>query len=91
MPTNPSAHPESVQPPATTVLWCNPVTVTLEQVKENTQRLLCEWLKDDGILFPREVLGMLNDLKVKVRTRDEERTQKTKPLTMANPPVKIPD
>ena len=36
MPTNPSAHAESVQPPATTVLWCNPMTVILEQVEENT-------------------------------------------------------
>ena len=33
VPTNPSAHPESVQLPG---LWCNPVTVTLEQVEENT-------------------------------------------------------
>ena len=89
MPMYPSAHPKSVQPPATTVLWCNPVTVMLEQIEENTQCLLHEWPKDDGILFPMEVLDMLNDLRTKVRSRDEERAQKTKLLTMADPPTEI--
>ena len=71
VPTNPSAHPGSVQPAG---LWCDPVTVTLEQVKEKTRCLLHKWPKDDGILFPREVLDMLETLKVKVRSRDEEKT-----------------
>ena len=88
VPTNPSAHPESVQLPG---LWCDPVTVTLEQIEEKTRRLLCEWPKDDGIPFPKEVLEMLRDLKTKIMIRDEERTQKTEPLTMANPPAETPD
>ena len=70
MPTNPSVHPESVQPPG---LWCDPVTVTLEQIEEKTQCLLHEWLKDDGIPFPKEVLEMLRDLKTKIKIRDNER------------------
>ena len=70
MPTNPSAHPESVQLPG---LWCDPVTVMLEQIKEKTRRLLHEWLKDDGIPFPKEVLKMLRDLKMKIKIRDNER------------------
>ena len=51
------------------------MTMTLEQIKENIRCLLCEWLKDNGIPFPREVLGMLEDLKRKVRTRDEKREE----------------
>ena len=70
MPTNPSVHPESVQPPG---LWCDPVTVMLEQIEEKTQCLLHEWLKDDGIPFPKEVLKMLRDLKMKIKIRDNER------------------
>ena len=70
MPTNPSVHPESVQPPG---LWCDPVTVMLEQIEEKTRRLLHEWLKDDGIPFPKEVLKMLRDLKMKIKIRDNER------------------
>ena len=84
VPTNPSAHPESVQPPG---LWCDPVTVTLEQIEEKTRRLLREWPKDDGVPFPMEVLEMLRVLKTKVRSRDEEKTQIMGPLTMADPPA----
>ena len=39
MPTtwyDPPMLPESVQPPATPLYWCNPVTMTLEQIKENS-------------------------------------------------------
>ena len=61
----------------------------LEQIKENTQCLLHEWPKDDGISFPREVLEMLKDLKMKVGLRDDEKAQKTRPLTMAGPPAEI--
>ena len=67
------------------------MTVTLEQIEENMRHLLHEWPKDDGIPFPREVLDTLEELKAKVRSRDEEKAQKTKPLTMANPPAEIPD
>ena len=87
VPTNPSAHPESVQLPG---LWCDPVTVMLEQIEEKTQCLLCEWPKDSGIPFPKEVLEMLRDLKTKVKIRDNERARKTRSLTMADPPAEIP-
>ena len=75
---NPSAPS---QLPATPLLWCNPVTMTLEQIKENTQCLLHEWPENDGIPFLREVLGILRDLRAKDRIRDEERIKKGIPLT----------
>jgi hypothetical protein len=31
----------------TTPKWCDPATVTLEQIDENTRRLLREWPKDN--------------------------------------------
>ena len=92
-PTQPydlSAPPVPFQPPATPLYWCDPVTVTLAQIEENTRRLLCEWPKDDSVPFPTEVLDMLNDLRMKVRSRDEERARKIKPLMMADPPTEIP-
>ncbi|KIM77755.1 hypothetical protein PILCRDRAFT_91035 [Piloderma croceum F 1598] len=46
----------------TTPKWCDPETVTLEQIDENTRRLLREWPKDDGIPFPMEILKVLRDL-----------------------------
>ena len=58
--------------------------MTLERNKENTQHLLHEWPKDDDVLFPREVLDMLETLKVKVRLRDKEKAWKTRPLTTVN-------
>ena len=70
VPMKPSAHPESVQPPG---LWCDPVTVTLEQIEEKTRRLLHEWPKVNGILFPKEVLKMLRDLQMKIKIRDNKR------------------
>ena len=82
--------PESLESPVTSTLWCNPMTMTLEQIKEKTRHLLCEWLKDNGIPFPREILKMLRNLKTRVRSKDEEKTQRTGSLTMANPPAKIP-
>ena len=59
--------------PVTPIYWCDPVTVILEQIEENTQHLLCEWPKDDGIPFPNEVLGMLDSLKTEVKARDKEK------------------
>ena len=35
-PYDPSVPPELSQLPTTPLLWCNPMTVTLEQIKENT-------------------------------------------------------
>ena len=65
------------------------MTVTLEQIEENARCLLHEWPKDNGVPFPMEVLDMLNDLRTKVRSRDEEKVWKTGPLTMADPPGEI--
>ena len=87
MPTrlyDPSTLPKQFQLPTTPLYWCNPMTVTSEQIEENMRWLLHEWLKDDGILFPREVLEMLRNLKMKVRSRDEEKARKTRPLTTVN-------
>ena len=88
---NPKAHTAStkttaphqvVSPPS----WCNPETVTLEQINENTHHLLREWPKDNGILFPREILKILQDLKSKVRARDEKRAQ----VPVSPKPVNLP-
>ena len=78
----PSAPPKSTQPPATPLYWCDPVTVTVVQIEENLRCLLCEWPKDDRVPFPRDVLEMLEDLKKKVRTRDEKRKKTSKEETM---------
>ena len=57
----------------TTPKWCNPETVTLEQIDENTRRLLREWPKDNGTPFPMEILEVLRDLKLRVRAQDAEK------------------
>ena len=69
--TKTAAPHQVVSPPS----WCNPETVTLEQIDENTRCLLREWPKDNGIPFPREILKILQDLKLKVRAQDEKRAQ----------------
>ena len=51
--------------------------MTMAQIEENSRCLLREWPKDDRIPFPRDILEMLEDLKKKVRTRDEKREEKT--------------
>ena len=58
----------------TTPKWCDPETVTLEQIDENTRRLLWEWPKDNGTPFPMEILEVLRDLKLRVRARDAKKT-----------------
>ena len=65
--------PEPFQPPATPIYWCNPVTMMLEQIEKNTQCLLHKWPKDNGIPLPNEVLGVLDNIKTKVRARDKEK------------------
>src|ERR1700683_3780334 len=57
----------------TTPKWCNPETVTLEQIDENTQRLLQEWPKDNGTPFPMEIVEVLRDLKMRVMAGDAEK------------------
>jgi len=59
----------------TTPKWCDPETVTLEQIDENTWRLLREWPKDNRTPFPMEILEVLRDLKLRVRARDAEKTR----------------
>jgi hypothetical protein len=61
----------------TTPKWCDPETATLEQIDENTWRLLREWPKDNGTPFPMEILEVLRDLKLRVRARDAEKTRST--------------
>ncbi|KIM75869.1 hypothetical protein PILCRDRAFT_91891 [Piloderma croceum F 1598] len=58
----------------TTPKWCDPETVTLEQIDENTWWLLREWPKDNGTPFPMEILEVLRDLKLRVRAQDAEQT-----------------
>jgi len=55
---------------ATTPKWCDPETVTLEQIDKNTRQLLREWPKDNGTPFLMEILEVLRDLKLRVRARD---------------------
>jgi hypothetical protein len=73
----PAPAPIPSQPSDETVTtaanWSDPRTVTLQQIDENTRRLLREWPKDDGIPFPMEILEVLRDLKLKVLARDAER------------------
>jgi hypothetical protein len=57
----------------TTPKWCDPETVTLEQIDENTWRLLREWPKDNGTPFLMEILEVLRDLKLRVKARDVEK------------------
>ena len=72
-------------PTRTPIKWCNPETMTLEQIKENTRRLLREWPQDNGIPFPREILEVLRDLKLKVRARDAKKNQITILSTSTTP------
>src|ERR1700733_161808 len=57
----------------TTPKWCDPETVTLKQIDENTRQLLWEWPKDNGTPFTMEILEVLRDLKLRVRARDAEK------------------
>jgi hypothetical protein len=61
----------------TTPKWCDPETMTLEQIDENTRRPLQEWPKDNGTPFPMEILEVLRDLKLRVRAQDAEKTCST--------------
>ena len=90
IPNTPTASTKTTAHQAISPLsWCNPETVTLEQVDENTHHLLREWPKDDGIPFPREILRVLQDLKLKVRAQ-EKRAQVTVSPTPANLPAEGP-
>jgi hypothetical protein len=53
--------------------WCDPETVTLEQIDKHSRRLLQDWPKEDGIPFPREILETLRDIKLKVLARDAKK------------------
>ena len=85
--TKTTAPHQVVSPPS----WCNPETVTLEQINENTHHLLREWPKDNRILFPREILKILQDLKSKVRARDKKRAQVPVLPKPANLPAEGPE
>ena len=60
--------------------WCDPDTVTLEQIDENSCRLQRDWPKEDGIPFPAEILEMLRALRVAVITRDARRSTVITPV-----------
>jgi hypothetical protein len=61
--------------------------VTLEQIDENSRRLLREWPKEDGIPFLRENLEMLRDLKLKVLAQDAKR----RCSAIVSPNMSVPD
>jgi hypothetical protein len=65
----------------TTPKWCDPETMTLEQIDEKTRRLLREWPKDNGTPFPMEILEVLRDLKLMVRARDAANSSMTVSVT----------
>ena len=50
--------------------WCDPETLTLEQIDKNSHRLQQDWPKEDGITFPPDMLETLGALKVAVIARD---------------------
>ena len=85
--TKTTAPHQAVSPPS----CCNPETVTFEQIDENTCCLLREWPRDNGILFPREILKFLQDLKSKVRAQDEKRAQAPVSPKPANLPAEGPE
>src|ERR1700683_1752040 len=63
--------------------WCDPETMTLTQIDENSCRLQQDWPKEDGIPFPAEILQMLRALKVAVTKRDAERSTVITPVQTA--------
>src|SRR5882762_2451917 len=75
----------------TTPHWCDPETVTLKQIDEHSRRLLREWPKEDGIPFPREILEMLRDIKLKVLARDAERRCSATVSMDTNTDTAVPD
>ena len=58
-PYDPSTTPKQFQSPTTPLYWCNPVTMTLERIEENTRCLLHKWPKDD---VPKGGPGHARDL-----------------------------
>ena len=52
--------------------------------------MLREWPKDNRILFPREILKILQDLKSKVRAQDKKRAQVLVSPKPANLPAEGP-
>ena len=57
--------------------WCDPETVTLEQIDENSRRLQQDWPKEDGIPFPPDMLETLRALRAAVIARDTRRGSST--------------
>src|SRR6266436_4442511 len=64
----------------TTPNWCDPETVTLEQIDENSCRLQRDWPKEDGIPFPAEILETLRALRAAVIIRDARRSTVITPV-----------
>ena len=78
MPGSTTLHEKLIT--TTTPNWCNPETVTLEQIDDNSYRLQRDWPKEDGIPFPAEMLEMLRALRVAVTKQDAERSTVITPV-----------
>jgi hypothetical protein len=72
--------PITITTAVTTPKWCDPRTVTLAQIDENSCRLQRDWPKEDGIPFPAEILETLEALKVAVISRDAGRSLTITPV-----------
>ena len=46
--------------------WCDPKTLTLELIDENSHQLQRDWPKEDGIPFPPDMLETLEALRAAV-------------------------
>jgi CHASE2 domain-containing sensor protein len=57
--------------------WCDPETVTLEQIDKNSRRLQQDWPKEDGIPFPPNMLETLRASRAAVIARDTRRGSST--------------
>jgi hypothetical protein len=55
--------------------WCDSETVTFKQINKHSHQQ--DWPKEDDIPFPREILETLKDIKLKVLTKDAERSSNT--------------
>src|ERR1700683_888176 len=80
---NAAVEPIPTAPVTTAVTapnWCDPKTVTLAQIDENSCRLQWDWPKEDGIPFPAKILETLRALKVAVITWDAKRSTVITPV-----------
>ena len=65
--------------------WCDPETLTLAQIDENSCRLQRDWPKEDGIPFPPDMLETLGALRAAVIARDARKGTTAPPLAQTVP------